>query len=131
MFFMMAPMEAINDANGVDESPKREMSPLPLPVSRALLKLGEDLNRARRRRRMTQQSVAERIGASLTTVKRLEAGDPRVPLHFLARVLHLFGELQRLKDLLDSGLDDIGLNLMDEQLPKRIRAPRKPASNAL
>jgi transcriptional regulator with XRE-family HTH domain len=100
-------------------------------VSRALLKLGEDLNRARRRRRMTQQSVAERIGASLTTVKRLEAGDPRVPLHFLARVLHLFGELQRLKDLLDSGLDDIGLNLMDEQLPKRIRAPRKPASNAL
>jgi transcriptional regulator with XRE-family HTH domain len=122
---------AINYANGVGESPKREMSPLPLPVSRALLKLGEDLNRARRRRRMTQQSVAERIGASLTTVKRLEAGDPRVPLHFLARVLHLFGELQRLKDLLDSGLDDIGLNLMDEQLPKRIRAPRKPASNAL
>jgi DNA-binding XRE family transcriptional regulator len=131
MFFMMAPMEAINDADGAGESPKREMSPLPLPVSRALLKLGEDLNRARRRRRMTQQSVAERIGASLTTVKRLEAGDPRVPLHFLARVLHLFGELQRLKDLLDSGLDDIGLNLMDEQLPKRIRAPRKPASNAL
>lgn len=50
-------------------------------------------------------------------------------LHVLARVLHLFGELDRLSDLLDSAQDDIGLALMDEQLPQRVR-PKKPSPNA-
>ncbi|MFM0157344.1 helix-turn-helix transcriptional regulator [Paraburkholderia sediminicola] len=103
--------------------------PLPTPVQRTLSKLGEDLNRARRRRGLTQQALAERIGAGLNTVKRMEAGDPRVQLHFLARALHLFGELQRLNDLLDSGQDDTGLMLMDEKLPQRVRT-RKKATKA-
>ncbi|CAE6738231.1 hypothetical protein R69927_03846 [Paraburkholderia domus] len=103
--------------------------PLPTPVQRTLSKLGEDLNRARRRRGLTQQALAERIGAGLNTVKRMEAGDPRVQLHFLARALYLFGELQRLNDLLDSGQDDIGLTLMDEKLPQRVR-PRKKATKS-
>ena len=38
--------------------------PLPSPVIRALTKLGRDISLARRRRRMTQESLAERIGAS-------------------------------------------------------------------
>lgn len=105
--------------------------PLPLPVSRAVTKLGQDINRARRRRRMTQQSLAERIGASVTTVKRMESGDPRIPLHFVARTLYVFGEIDRLSQLLDSGQDEIGLNLMDDQLPQRIRTSRKSAINAL
>jgi DNA-binding XRE family transcriptional regulator len=105
--------------------------PIPLPVTRAITKLGEDVNRARRRRSMTQQSLAERIGASLTTIKRMEAGDPRIPLHFLVRTLYVFGEIERIGQLLDSGLDEIGLNLMDEQLPKRVRVSRKATINAL
>ncbi|MFM0250163.1 helix-turn-helix domain-containing protein [Paraburkholderia sediminicola] len=103
--------------------------PLPTPVQRTLTKLGEDINRARRRRGLTQQALADRIGAGLNTVKRMEAGDPHVQLHFLARALHLFGELQRLDDLLDSGQDDIGLTLMDEKLPQRVRI-RKQATKA-
>ncbi|MFM0502395.1 helix-turn-helix domain-containing protein [Paraburkholderia caffeinilytica] len=99
--------------------------PLPTPVQRTLSKLGEDLNRARRRRGLTQQALAERIGAGLNTVKRMEAGDPRVQLHFLVRALYLFGELQRLNDLLDSGQDDTGLMLMDEKLPQRVRTRKK------
>ncbi len=99
--------------------------PLPIPVQRTLMKLGEDLNRARRRRGLTQQALASRIGAGLNTVKRMENGDPHVQLHFLVRALHFFGELQRLNDLLDSGQDDIGLALMDEKLPQRVRAAKK------
>ncbi len=121
-------METINPQKSSEKSRKQE-TPLPAPVSRALHKVGEDLNRARRRRSLSQQEVATRIGASLSTVKRMESGDPRVPLHFLARTLFLFGELQRLVDLLDSGQDDIGLTLMDDQLPKRVRA-RKNSPNA-
>jgi transcriptional regulator with XRE-family HTH domain len=91
--------------------------------------LGRDISLARRRRQLTQQSLAERIGASLATVRRLEKGDPRIPLHFMARALHVFGELERLNQLLDTGEDMIGLTLMDEQLPKRVRT-RKPAKQA-
>ena len=51
----------------------------------------------------------------------MEQGDVRVPLHFIARTLHLFGELERLASLIDTAKDDIGLTLADEQLPKRVR----------
>jgi transcriptional regulator with XRE-family HTH domain len=90
-------------------------------VERAIAKLGRDISLARRRRQLTQASLAERIGASLATVRRLEKGDPRIPLHFMARTLQVFGELDRLNLLLDTGEDQIGLSLMDEQLPKRVR----------
>jgi hypothetical protein len=33
----------------------------------------------------------------------------------------VLGELDRVERLLDSGTDELGLMLMDEQLPKRVR----------
>ena len=102
-------------------------TPTPLPVQRALLKLGADLSLARRRRHISQASLAERMGASLSTVRRMENGDVRVPIHFFARALHVFGEIQTLENLLDTARDDIGLALMDERLPKRVRS--KPVSS--
>ena len=80
---------------------------------------------ARRRRRFTQASMAERIGASLSTLRRMEKGDPRVPIHFYARAVELFGDLGGLANLLDTGRDEIGLTLMDERLPKRVRSKPK------
>jgi len=93
-----------------------------MPVSRALTKLGRDLSLARRRRRLSQASLAERMGVSLATVKRLENGDPRVAIEFVARALHVFGEIDRIEKLLDTSEDSLGLVLMDEQLPQRVRA---------
>jgi hypothetical protein len=62
----------------------------------------------------------------------MEKGDMRVPLHFIARSLHIFGELDRLVSLLDSANDEIGLTLADEALPKRIRSKsRNPPGGAL
>ena len=127
----MGPMETVNQPNSPEGPRKTVALPLPLPVIRTIAKLGDDINRARRRRRMSQQSLAERVGASLTTIKRMEAGDPRVPLHFLARTMYVFGELDRLNQLLDSGHDEIGLMLIEDQLPKRIRAKRNPGPQAL
>ncbi|SFW26233.1 helix-turn-helix transcriptional regulator [Nitrosovibrio sp. Nv17] len=105
-------------------------SPLPLPAERAIQKLGSDISLARRRRHISQASLAERMGASLTTVRRMEKGDVRVPIHFFARALHVFGEIQALENLLDTARDDIGLTLMDTNLPKRVRS-RSGTSGAL
>lgn len=101
--------------------------PIPKPVERAILKLGGDISLARRRRHISQASLAERMGASLSTVRRMEGGDVRVPIHFFARALHVFGEIQALEKLLDTANDDIGLTLMDERLPKRVR--NKPGAS--
>lgn len=124
-------METISQKKDALASPATTPLPAPLPVQRAIAKLGNDLALARRRRRISQQSLATRIGASVSTIKRMEKGDMRVPLHFIARSLHVFGELERLAALLDSAHDDIGLTLADDALPKRIRSKARPSSGAL
>ena len=91
---------------------------------RAIAKLGDDVSRARRRRRLTRASLAERSGVSVSTLKRLENGDGSVALENLARALQVLGELDRLANLLDSATDELGIVLMDEQLPKRVRQRR-------
>ena len=70
--------------------------------------------------------MAERSGMGLNTLRRLERGDPKVALEYLARVLHVLGESGRLESLLDTATDETGLVMMDEQLPARVRA-RKTA----
>lgn len=103
--------------------------PPSLAIGRAIARLGEDMSRARRRRRLSRASLAERSGVSEATLKRLEKGDGSVALENFARALHVLGELDRLEKLLDSGTDELGLVLMDEQLPKRVR--RRRSSGAL
>jgi transcriptional regulator with XRE-family HTH domain len=105
---------------------------LPLPVMRALKKLGNDLALARRRRRFTQASMAERLQTSVATLRRLEKGDSRVSIGLVAQALFILGELEKLIDLLDTANDEIGLSLMNEQLPQRIRSKGgKPPTGAL
>ncbi|MDR0594061.1 MAG: helix-turn-helix domain-containing protein [Bifidobacteriaceae bacterium] len=96
-------------------------APLPLAAQRAITKLGADISFARRRRHITQASLAERMGASVSTVRRMEKGDARVPIHFYARALHVFGEIESLAQLLDTENDQIGLALANQRLPQRVR----------
>ena len=122
-------MEPFKEDKKSSETIKMKQLPLPLPVARAITKLGRDISLARRRRQLTQESLAERIGSSLRTVRRLEKGDPRIPLHYIARALYVFGELERLNQLLGTAEDMIGLMLMNEQLPQRVRARKKAAES--
>lgn len=70
---------------------------------------------------MSQEDLAGRIGASVNTVRRLEDGYPGTALQHFVRALHVFGEIDKLDQLLDTPHDAIGLVLMDEKLPQRIR----------
>lgn len=96
--------------------------PLPEPATRAIAKLGRDLSLARRRRRLSQAALADRSGIAVNTVRRLEKGEPSGSIEHLARILYVLGELERLETLLDTGTDAVGLLMMDESLPQRIRA---------
>ena len=95
--------------------------PLPLPVERSLRTLGQRVSLARRRRHLSQEDLAERIGASVNTVRRMEDGYPGTALQHFVRALHVFGEIEKLDHLLDTPQDLVGLVLMDEKLPQRIR----------
>jgi transcriptional regulator with XRE-family HTH domain len=97
---------------------------LPEPVTRAIAKLGRDISLARRRRRLTQASLADRSGIGVNTVRRLEKGEPSGSIEHLARLLYVLGELERLEKLLDTGTDEVGLLMMDEDLPERVRTRR-------
>jgi transcriptional regulator with XRE-family HTH domain len=99
---------------------------LPIPVSRALRKLGHDIKDARRRRRITMAIAAERASISKPTLIRVERGDPSVSIGSYATVLYVLGMADRLGDLAASKNDPVGLQLEEENLPQRIRGARKP-----
>jgi transcriptional regulator with XRE-family HTH domain len=102
-------------------------STTPIPVIRALAKLGQDICDARKRRRIPVAILAERASISRTTLNKVEKGDPGVSLGIFATVLFVLGMIDRLSNLVDSSNDTVGLDLEEERLPKRIRLPqRKP-----
>jgi len=98
---------------------------LPLPVKRALKKLGEDIADARRRRRIPTTLMAQRAMIGRATLARVEKGAPQVSLGIYATVLFILGLAERLADLADVRTDDIGLRLEEERLPQRIYRPRR------
>lgn len=99
---------------------------LPIPVRRALRKLGRDIRDARRRRRIPVEIAAERASISRMTLLRLEKGEPGVAVGICATVLFVLGLADRLADIADPKNDPIGLQLEEAHLPKRIRTPRRP-----
>jgi transcriptional regulator with XRE-family HTH domain len=103
----------------------KALTSLPLPVRGILKKLGEDIRDARKRRRISTATMAERARVSRPTLLRLEQGDANVSLGILATVLFIFGMQERLADLVDAANDRLGLDLQSEALPKRIYGPRK------
>ncbi len=100
----------------------------PIPVRRALRKLGQDIHDARRRRRIPTAVMAERASISRTTLNKIEKGDPGVLLGNYANVLFVLGMAERLGDLADVRTDVVGLQLEEERLPQRIRRPRQNKS---
>jgi len=97
----------------------------PVPVSRALRKLGRDIRDARRRRRIPVTILAERASISRTTLSKVEKGEPGVSAGTYAKVLFTLGMAERLADVADPRHDAIGRELEEEHLPERIRLPRR------
>lgn len=77
----------------------RALLQLPPATAGAIEKLGADLAVARLRRRESLRSWAQRLGVTVSTLQRLEAGDPSVGIGIVATALWLIkrdGELRNL-----------------------------------
>ena len=79
--------------------PAKAIQQLPPSTLGALEKLGADLAVARLRRKESLRTWAKRLGVTLSTLQRLEAGDPTVSIGIVASALWLInrdGELASL-----------------------------------
>jgi hypothetical protein len=97
---------------------------LPLPVKRALRRLGADISIARRRRKITTTLMAERAFIDRRSLARVEKGDPGVSMAIYATVLFVLGMADRLGELASPANDPVGQMLADEQLPRRVYLTR-------
>lgn len=84
---------------------------LPLPVERALTTLGEHLRIARKRRKETLLSFAERMQVSVPTLRKMEQGDPTVSVAVYAMALWLVGRVQFLSEIANPASDETALLL--------------------
>ncbi len=100
---------------------------MPIPVRKALRKLGQDIRDARLRRRIPTAIMSQRALVTRTTLHKVENGDPTVAMGTYSTVLFVLGMTERLAELADARFDRLGLALEEEQLPKRIRSsPPRP-----
>ncbi len=97
-----------------------------LATEKALREFGHHLQVARKKRKMSQQDFATRVGVSRQTIIRMEKGDPTVSMDVVAKSLLTLGELHRLSEILDPATDDTGLLFDEGSLPKRVRGKNKP-----
>ncbi len=108
-----------------DMSKLNSRSSKPIPVQRAVKKMGQDIRDARIRRRLPIALVAERAGISRVTLFKLEKGELGVSIGILGSVLLALNLLDRLQNLVDAQNDSLGRMLEEERLPQRIRREKK------
>ena len=92
---------------------------------RQVVALGKRLRAARLRRKMTQPMLAERVGISVPTLGKLEAGDPSTSLATMLRVLAVLGMAADI-DLL-AAQDALGRSLQDNELKRP--SPKPPRTS--
>jgi transcriptional regulator with XRE-family HTH domain len=100
----------------------KTVNSLPIPVKRALKKMGADICAARRRRRIPVALMSERASISRITLAKAERGEPGVSMGTYATLLFILGMVDRLADIADISYDTVGMALEEDNLPKRIRA---------
>lgn len=90
----------------------------------SLSALGERLREARLRRNWTQEQTAEKAGLSESSVKKVEAGSPRIMVAAYLSLLDVFGMPTALDSVLAPGDDTLGEALARGALRQRARNAR-------
>jgi len=98
---------------------------LPRAARQALVKLGEDIAVARKKRRISTVSMAQRAFISRGTLYKVEKGDPTVSMGIYATVLALLGLIDGLGQAADRSMDSLGLDIEEDRLPKKVQPRRR------
>lgn len=99
-------------------------SALPERTRAAIIRVGENIARARKRRGLTQQALAARMFTSPRTLYRLEHGDPGVGFDVVASALYALGLDEGLLRLAEPETDRVGHFAETRRLPQRVRTAR-------
>jgi len=99
----------------------KKTSTIPIPVNKALKKLGADLKEARIKRRLTMALVEERAGITHITLSKVEKGDNGVSIGIYAKVMFVLGLIDNIYNLAEPDNDTVGKVYNKENLPKRVR----------
>ena len=97
---------------------------LSLEMQTRLQQIGNNLQVARKRRKLSVKQAAERIGTSLSSIRRMEHGDPSVRIETYLAALEVY-QLDQTLRFADPEDDRIGLALEKQRLPKRIRSKKE------
>lgn len=89
-----------------------------------LRQIGNNLQLARKRRNKTVRQAAEMMGTSLSSVRRMEAGDPSVRVETYLTALDVY-QLDHTLRFADPEDDRIGLALEKQRLPQRVRTRKE------
>jgi transcriptional regulator with XRE-family HTH domain len=103
---------------------------LPPRIKLSLTKLGEDIEIARKKRRLTTTALCERAGISRPLYLRMIHGAPGTSIGAYAMVFFGLGLGTIFDEVCDSVRDTTGMLLEEGRLPKRIR-PSKTKTGAL
>ena len=82
---------------------------LPGAVERHLALLGEHIHIARKRRKQSLATWAERVQVSVPTLRKMEAGDPTVSVAAYATALWLIGRVHLLSEIANPSTDELML----------------------
>ncbi|MCE1114924.1 MULTISPECIES: helix-turn-helix transcriptional regulator [Pseudomonas] len=99
------------------------------PTTQGALHLFSQLIALKRKERgLTQQDLADRVGVTRGTLRRIEAGDPKCEIGLVFEVayllgIHLFDAPAHYNNLATSLQDKLAL------LPARVQKPRQEVSN--
>lgn len=99
-------------------SPKRSAVVFP-KNQKALSRLGENIQLARKRRNFSQTLISERTGLSRLTIRKIERGDPKVSLGHYVAVLGVLGLVEDLAKVASD--DELGRKLQDIELMSKRR----------
>lgn len=95
------------------------------PARQALTKLGADIVVARKKRRISTVSMAERAFISRATLHKVERGDPSVSMGIYMAVLSILGLAEGIGGVADRGADTLGLDIDEDRLPKTVQPRRR------
>lgn len=89
-----------------------------------LQELGARFRLARQRRQWTQKDLAAKAGISEGTLKKVEAGNPRVPLGFWLQLMDIFAMADEIEQLMWPENDRVGAAMDNRPLRQRVRRSR-------